>query len=209
VFEYLFTRINDFKKQDWATLQAASFVPVFDDSSSDSGATGEGRVTHASVHQVFIHENPETALTKKSAALEEKAAVPAASGAGNQQRGKGKGKNRRSNANTAQRDEPRKDNNSGGGTGGGLHISPREIYDNLLDFVNFGSRANFFLRSCGVGEVPSVEQLAQSFINHHKRYTHHTHALAHAHAHAPPHTHTHTHHRTRTHSSSSLVSVAC
>lgn len=186
VFAYLFTRINDFKKQDWAVLQASAFVPVFTDDVGPPTTTNAGagddhhrhqpkNVTHAKVHQVFIHENPATALaTKPDAEQEEKATTNTPNRGGHQQqqrrlKGKAKGKNRRSNNadnnSATTMDEPRRDTG-----GGGLHTSPREVYDNLLDFVNFGSRANFFLRSCGVGEVPSVEQLAQNFIHHHKRF---------------------------------------
>jgi hypothetical protein len=199
VFAYLFTRINDFKKQDWAVLQASAFVPVFTDdvgppATTDAGAGDDNHhlqpknVTHAKVHQVFIHENPATALSIKPE-VEEKTTTNAPGRGGHQQqrlKGKGKGKNRRSNnsdnKSATTTDEPRKDV----GGGGGLHTSPREVYDNLLDFVNFGSRANFFLRSCGVGEVPSVEQLAQNFIHHHKRYTSHPHSIKRTHR--TPHT---------------------
>lgn len=48
--------------------------------------------------------------------------------------------------------------------------SAREVFDNLLDYVDFGEMANLFLRHCGVDEYPSPEEFANNIIRHHERF---------------------------------------
>jgi hypothetical protein len=45
-----------------------------------------------------------------------------------------------------------------------------DVFDNLLEFVDFGEQGNQFLRSCGVEEYPSPEQFANNIMRHHQRY---------------------------------------
>ncbi len=45
-----------------------------------------------------------------------------------------------------------------------------DIFDNLLDFVDFGEQANLFLKNCGVEETPSAEQFALNLVKNYQRY---------------------------------------
>lgn len=110
IFEYLFSRLNEFRQAHWEQLQKTPFIPIFNTAESTKGDEKQqaSSIRYALVSDILI--KPQGSSWQAY------------------------------------------------------------MYDNIFDYVDFGTNGNLFLKNCGVKEDPSPEQFAAAIKRNYQRY---------------------------------------